>query len=192
MMHSSLKGNPQTIEELYDAPMDINDAASMMRKSVSKNERPYVRDVLVYNNRLVDTAGWIDHVVSVDQGSLGRTARGNPATYLGVWDAFRKALSGTPLAKERGYQAGFFSFNVEGGRCETCRGEGAETVEMQFLADVSFLCAVCQGKRFRPEVLAVRHCGVNVAEALALTVSRAGQRLALAVDVAERPRTRCH
>lgn len=115
----------------------------------------------------------IDHVVSVDQGSLGRTARGNPATYLGVWDAFRKALSGTPLAKERGYQAGFFSFNVEGGRCETCRGEGAETVEMQFLSDVTFSCATCQGRRFVGPVLDVRLGDHNVADLLELTVTRA-------------------
>ncbi|MCA9536095.1 MAG: ATP-binding cassette domain-containing protein, partial [Myxococcales bacterium] len=122
----------------------------------------------------------IEHVIAVDQAALGRTARGNPATYLGVWDAFRKALAATPLAKSRGYTAGFFSFNVAGGRCELCRGEGAETVEMQFLSDVTFSCATCQGRRFVGPVLDVRYREHTVADLLDLTVARA---LALYGDV---------
>ncbi|MCB9658954.1 MAG: excinuclease ABC subunit UvrA [Sandaracinaceae bacterium] len=115
----------------------------------------------------------VEHVIAVDQGALGRTARGNPATYLGVWDALRKALADTPLARARGYKAGFFSFNVAGGRCEVCRGEGAETVEMQFLSDVTFSCATCQGRRFAGPVLDVRYRDHNVAELLDLTVTEA-------------------
>ena len=84
-------------------------------------------------------------IVSVDQAPLGRSSRANPATYLGAWDHLRKELSRTELARERGYKPGFFSFNVAGGRCEVCRGEGAETVEMQFLSDVTFSCASCGG-----------------------------------------------
>jgi excinuclease ABC subunit A len=115
----------------------------------------------------------IKQVVHVDQGPLGRTSRGNPATYLGAWDVLRRRFAGEPLAKERGYSAGTFSFNVEGGRCEACKGQGFETVEMQFLADVSFDCPECGGKRFVGPVLEVRHRDLNVADVLALTVDGA-------------------
>ncbi len=109
--------------------------------------------------------------VLVDQSPLGRTTRGNAATYTKAWDRLRQRFADEPLARARGLEAKHFSFNVDGGRCAACNGEGSETVEMQFLADVSFLCPVCQGKRFKPEVLAVRHRGVSVAELLDLTVS---------------------
>ncbi len=117
-------------------------------------------------------------VVHVDQSPLGRTSRGNPATYLEVWDTLRKRFAASPLAKERGYSTGFFSFNVPGGRCEACRGEGAETVEMQFLADVHFSCPECAGKRFVGPVLDVTIAtdgggAKNVAQALELTASEA-------------------
>ncbi len=114
----------------------------------------------------------------VDQAPLGRTARGNAATYTKAWDRIRARLAAEPEAISRGLAASHFSFNVGGdegrsGRCEACSGEGYETVEMQFLADVALLCAVCQGKRFRPEVLAVKHRGKSVADILALTVHEA-------------------
>ena len=112
-------------------------------------------------------------MVHVDQSPLGRTSRGNPATYLGAWDVLRKRFASEPLAKERGYTPGIFSFNVEGGRCEACNGQGYETVEMQFLADVSFDCPECGGKRFVGPVLEVRHRELNVAEVLELTVADA-------------------
>jgi excinuclease ABC subunit A len=120
----------------------------------------------------------IASVVHVDQSPLGRTSRGNPATYLEVWDTLRKRFASAPLSKERGYSAGFFSFNVPGGRCEACRGEGAETVEMQFLADVHFSCPECGGKRFVGPVLEVTIATdgggtKNVAQALELTASEA-------------------
>ncbi len=115
-------------------------------------------------------------VVHVDQSPLGRTSRGNAATYLGAWDVIRKRFAREPLAKQRGYAEGYFSFNVEGGRCETCRGDGAETVEMQFLADVTFSCPDCGGKRFVGPVLDVLHRGLTVAEVLELTVSEAVER----------------
>jgi excinuclease ABC subunit A len=91
----------------------------------------------------------LTRVIAVDQAPLGRTSRGNAATYLGVWDALRKRFASTPLAKTRGYKPGMFSFNVAGGRCEACKGEGSETVEMQFLADVRFSCPECGGWRGR-------------------------------------------
>lgn len=111
--------------------------------------------------------------ISVDQAPLGRTSRGNPATYLKIWDAFRKRLCAQPIAKERGYKPGMFSFNVAGGRCEACRGEGAETVEMQFLADVTFSCPECQGRRFVGPVLDVEYRGKHVADILEMTAHEA-------------------
>ncbi len=115
-------------------------------------------------------------VVGVDQAPLGRTSRGNAATYLKIWDIFRKRFAARPLAKEREYKPGFFSFNVEGGRCEACRGDGAETVEMQFLADVVFSCPECGGMRFIGPVLDVEYMGLNVAQALQQTAHEASKR----------------
>ncbi len=109
-------------------------------------------------------------VVLVDQAPLGRTSRGNAATYTKAWDPIRKAFAEEPSAKQRGLTPSHFSFNVDGGRCEACAGEGYETVEMQFLADVRLLCPVCQGLRFKPEVLAVTHDGMSVAQLLDSTV----------------------
>ncbi|MBL8681149.1 MAG: excinuclease ABC subunit UvrA [Myxococcales bacterium] len=112
-------------------------------------------------------------VTFVDQSPLGRTSRGNAATYTGAWDAVRAGFAALPEAKERGYTPGTFSFNVEGGRCASCQGEGFETVEMQFLADVSFTCPDCKGKRFRDEVLELRWHGHTVADVLAMSAQRA-------------------
>ena len=130
----------------------------------------------------IDGAGELGAVVLVDQSPLGRTARGNAATYTKAWNRIRALFAGEPEAQRRGLTPAHFSFNVaetkgrskngapRSGRCEACAGEGYETIEMQFLADVSLVCTVCQGKRFRPEVLAVRHRGRDVAQVLALTV----------------------
>ncbi len=115
----------------------------------------------------------IRDVVVVDQAPMGRTSRGNPATYMGLWDVVRRRFAAEDLARERGYGPGFFSLNVPGGRCEACKGEGAETVEMQFLADVTFSCPECDGRRFLGPVLDVRHRGLNVAELLEATVRQA-------------------
>jgi excinuclease ABC subunit A len=114
------------------------------------------------------------HTVSrVDQSPIGRTSRGNAATYVGAWDAIRKRFAKEPLAKERGYADSYFSFNVEGGRCETCKGDGAETIEMQFLADVTFGCPDCGGKRFVGAVLDVKVGGLDASEVLNLTAGAA-------------------
>ena len=126
----------------------------------------------------LDGAERVATVVGVDQSPLGRTSRGNPATYCGVWGVLRKRLAAEPLAKEREYKPGMFSSNVPGGRCEACKGQGAETVEMQFLADVTFSCPECGGRRFVGPVLDVRHLGLDVAEWLDLTVHEASDRLA--------------
>jgi len=115
----------------------------------------------------------ITDVVIVDQSPIGRTPRSNPATYLKAFDAIRETFAETPDAKRKGYTAGHFSFNVPGGRCETCQGDGTVTVEMQFLADVELICEECRGTRFKSSVLDVRYHGKNIHEVLGLTVREA-------------------
>jgi excinuclease ABC subunit A len=115
----------------------------------------------------------LQSVVLVDQSPIGRTPRSNPSTYLKAFDAIREAFASTPEAKKRGYSAGHFSFNIPGGRCEACQGEGIVTVEMQFLADVELICEECRGTRFKSGVLEVRYREKNVHEVLQLTVREA-------------------
>jgi excinuclease ABC subunit A len=112
-------------------------------------------------------------VIIVDQSPIGRTPRSNPATYLKAFDAIREVFAGTPDAKRRGYTAGHFSFNVPGGRCETCQGDGTVTVEMQFLADVELICEECRGTRYKNSVLEVRFHGKNIHDILEMTVREA-------------------
>lgn len=112
-------------------------------------------------------------VVIVDQSPIGRTPRSNPATYLKAFDAIREVFAETPDAKRHGYSAGHFSFNVPGGRCETCQGDGTVTVEMQFLADVELVCEECRGQRFKSGVLEVRYHGKNIHDVLQMTVREA-------------------
>jgi excinuclease ABC subunit A len=115
----------------------------------------------------------VQDVVIVDQSPIGRTPRSNPATYLKAFDAIRELFADTPDAKRRGYAAGHFSFNVPGGRCETCQGDGTVTVEMQFLADVELVCEECRGQRFKSSVLEVRYHGKNIHDVLQMTVREA-------------------
>jgi excinuclease ABC subunit A len=115
----------------------------------------------------------IQEVVIVDQSPIGRTPRSNPATYMKAFDAIREIFAETPDAKRRGFAAGHFSFNVPGGRCETCQGDGTVTVEMQFLADVELICEECRGQRFKTSVLDVRYHGKNVHDVLQMTVREA-------------------
>src|ERR1019366_1239183 len=115
----------------------------------------------------------LQSVVLVDQSPIGRTPRSNPATYLKAFDAIRDIFAATPEAKKRGYTPGHFSFNILGGRCEACQGEGIVTVEMQFLADVELICEECRGTRFKSGVLEVRYREKNVHEVLGLTVREA-------------------
>jgi len=115
----------------------------------------------------------IREVIIVDQSPIGRTPRSNPATYLKAFDAIREVFSETPDSKRRGYPAGHFSFNVPGGRCETCQGDRTVTVEMQFLADVELVCEECRGTRFKSGVLEVRYHNKNIHEVLQLTVREA-------------------
>ncbi len=121
----------------------------------------------------LDGEEYIQDLVIVDQSPIGRTPRSNPATYLKAFDAIRDVFADTPDAKRRGYSAGHFSFNVPGGRCETCQGDGTVTVEMQFLADVELICEECRGQRFKSSVLDVRYHGKNVHDVLDMTVREA-------------------
>jgi excinuclease ABC subunit A len=114
-----------------------------------------------------------DKVISVDQAPIGRTPRSNPATYTGLFTPIRDLFSGVPSAKERGYSAGRFSFNVKGGRCEACQGDGVIKVEMHFLPDVYVPCDVCHGKRYNRETLEVQYKGKNITQVLDMTVEDA-------------------
>jgi excinuclease ABC subunit A len=114
-----------------------------------------------------------DKVINVDQSPIGRTPRSNPATYTGLFTPIRELFAGVPMAKERGYDPGRFSFNVKGGRCEACQGDGVTKVEMHFLPDVYVPCDVCHGKRYNRETLEVQYKGKNVHQVLDLTVEQA-------------------
>ena len=132
---------------------------------------------------------YIDEVVLVDQSPIGRTPRSNPVTYIKAFDAIRELFASLPEAKKRGFSAGHFSFNIPGGRCETCQGDGTVTVEMQFLADVELVCEECKGTRYKPQVLEVHYRGKNVHEVLNLTVKEALKFFAEAPKVTEKLRS---
>jgi len=117
----------------------------------------------------------IDKIINIDQSPIGRTPRSNPATYVGVFDEIRKLYASSPVAKTRGYQPGRFSFNVKGGRCEACRGDGVVKIEMHFLSDVYVKCDVCNGKRYNAQTLDVLYKGKNVHDVLEMTVEEASE-----------------
>ena len=130
-----------------------------------------LQDPLPYDS--IEGLEYIDKVVNVDQSPLGRTPRSNPATYTGVFSDIRNLFVGLPEAKIRGYKPGRFSFNVSGGRCEACQGNGYKTIEMNFLPDVYVPCEVCHGKRYNRETLEVRFKGKSIADVLDMTINRA-------------------
>ncbi len=124
-------------------------------------------------HKALNGANKIDKVIEIDQSPIGRTPRSNPATYTGVFDEVRKTFTATREAKIRGYEMGRFSFNVKGGRCEACQGQGTKCIEMHFLPDVYVNCEVCHGTRYNAETLEVHFRGKNIADVLAMTVEEA-------------------
>jgi len=136
----------------------------------------------------VEGADYLDDVVLVDQSPIGRTPRSNPVTYIKAFDGIRDLFASLPESKKRGFAAGHFSFNIPGGRCEACQGDGTVTVEMQFLADVELVCEECKGTRYKPQVLDIRYRGKNIHEVLNLTVKEALKFFAEAPKITEKLR----
>ncbi|MGM9758936.1 MAG: excinuclease ABC subunit UvrA, partial [Parabacteroides sp.] len=130
-----------------------------------------LEDPLPYDS--IEGIEWIDKIVNVDQSPIGRTPRSNPATYTGIFSDIRNLFVDLPEAKVRGYKPGRFSFNVSGGRCEVCKGNGYKTIEMNFLPDVLVPCEACQGKRYNRETLEVRYRGKSIADVLDMTINMA-------------------
>ena len=128
----------------------------------------------------------IDKIIDIDQSPIGRTPRSNPATYTGAFDPIRQLFTATVEAKARGYQAGQFSFNVKGGRCEACRGQGVNVIEMNFLPDVYVQCDVCKGARFNRETLQVKYKGFNISDVLEMTVEQAAETFSAIPQAADR------
>ena len=140
-------------------------------------------------HRTIDGVENIDKVIHVDQSPIGRTPRSNPATYTGVWDHVRKLFAQTPEAKMRGYLQGRFSFNVKGGRCEACSGDGTIKIEMNFLPDVYVPCEVCHGARYNRETLEVHYKGKTVADVLDMPIEEAVDFFAAIPAIARHMRT---
>jgi excinuclease ABC subunit A len=139
---------------------------ALRRRLHDSSERPGTHERLL-------GAEHIDKIVNVDQGAIGRTPRSNPATYSGVFAHIRALFASTPEARVRGYKSGRFSFNVRGGRCEACEGDGVTRIEMHFLPDVYVQCEECRGSRYDRETLQVHYKGKNIAQVLDLTVAEA-------------------
>ncbi len=133
----------------------------------------------------------VDKVIHVDQSPIGRTPRSNPATYTGVFDHVRKLFASTPEAKMRGYLQGRFSFNVKGGRCEACAGDGTIKIEMNFLPDVYVPCEVCHGARYNRETLEVHYKGKTIAEVLDMPIEEAAEFFAAVPAIARHMKTLC-
>jgi excinuclease ABC subunit A len=134
----------------------------------------------------IEGTEFIDKVIDIDQSPIGRTPRSNPATYVGVFSGIRDLFASLPDAKMRGYKPGRFSFNVRGGRCENCQGDGTIKIEMNFLPDVYITCDVCHGQRFNRETLEIRYKGKNIADVLDMTIEEAAEFFAYIPHIARK------
>jgi excinuclease ABC subunit A len=138
---------------------------------------PYVKDAVdkkkAQPTKLEGNIKKIKQVEYVDQDPIGKSSRSNPVTYLKAFDPIRDLFSKQPLARSRGYTPSYFSFNVEGGRCEVCKGEGIQTIEMQFMADVEMVCENCNGKRYKADLLEIEYKEKNISDVLNMTVTDA-------------------
>ena len=147
-------------------PVDCKSSKGL-NKIINKSKNPTgaFKDITGYEN--------IDKIIDIDQSPIGRTPRSNPATYTGTFDIIRELFSQTPEAKMRGYKPGRFSFNVKGGRCEACRGDGVKKIEMHFLPDVYVPCEICHGTRYNSETLSIKYKDKSIADVLNMRVSEA-------------------
>lgn len=143
-------------------------------------------DQIVQYNGLSGDLDMIKGVEMVDQNPIGKSSRSNPVTYIKAYDEIRKLFADQQLAKQMHYTPAFFSFNVEGGRCEECKGEGKTTIEMQFMADITLDCEACKGKRFKPEILEVEYKGVSIHDVLEMTVDQAIEFFSQGTNSAEK------
>ncbi|HBP68437.1 MAG TPA: excinuclease ABC subunit UvrA, partial [Alcanivorax sp.] len=139
-------------------------AATTLNKATTLKASPHER---------LEGLEHLDKVVDIDQSPIGRTPRSNPATYTGIFTPVRELFAGTQEARARGYKPGRFSFNVKGGRCEACQGDGVIKVEMHFLPDIYVPCEVCDGRRYNRETLEVTYKGKNIYEVLEMTIEEA-------------------
>ena len=149
---------------LINDTLYLQAARALNRAAGSANAAPCKR---------VDGLEQVDKVIDINQSPIGRTPRSNPATYTGLFTPIRDLFAGTQEARSRGYKAGRFSFNVKGGRCEACQGDGVIKVEMHFLPDIYVACDLCKGKRYNRETLEIRYKGKNISEVLQMTVEDA-------------------
>jgi excinuclease ABC subunit A len=139
----------------------------------------------------IEGSDYIDKIINIDQSPIGRTPRSNPGTYTNLFTIIRELFADLPESKIRGYRAGRFSFNVKGGRCEACEGQGQLRIEMQFLPDLFIPCDVCRGARFNRETLQVRYKGKNIAEVLEMTVDEALEFFANVPRIVRKLETLC-
>ena len=161
----------RSLQALHKAPLVAAEAPET--QAATDNDAP--EQALKLACSRLEGAGPVRETIMIDQSPIGRTPRSNPVTYIKAFDLIRQLFASTREAERRGYTAGHFSFNIPGGRCETCQGDGTVTVEMQFLADVELICEECKGTRFKSGILEIRYNGLNIHELLQLTVDEALQ-----------------
>jgi excinuclease ABC subunit A len=161
-------GKSSLVHQVIFSALDLE--VNKARQNKGSKEEPETSTVRKPALKRVVGSDLLTSVVMVDQSPIGRTPRSNPVTYVKAFDLIRELFACTPEAQKRGFPAGHFSFNIPGGRCDTCQGDGTVTVEMQFLADVELVCEECKGTRFKQSVLDIRYKGLNVHEVLQLTV----------------------